>query len=123
MLGGIKQGVKFGGVCTGWASLFMVTEEIVDQSRGRLFAGGDQEFAPGQRDAGSTVVAALSMAGIYSWRRGLDHFAAARTTRIALKYSLVYGVVQDAVATLRKEPPAYVNWIATKLSNTFTSTS
>jgi len=114
MLGGIKEGVKFGSICTGWATLFLVTEEIVDQSRGRLFARGDDEVALGQRDTASTVVAAMSMAAVYSWKNGLDKFAAARTARIALKYSIIYGLLQDATASLRGDPPAYVSLIARK---------
>lgn len=113
-LGALKEGFKFGGVCTGWATLFMVTEEIIDQSRGRLFAKGDDEVKPGQRDAANTVIAAMSMAGLYSWRSRLDKFAAARTVKLALKYSLIYGLVQDIAASLRGNRPAYVDWIARK---------
>src|SRR5882757_3636010 len=66
MLGGVKEGVRFGSICTGWATLFMVTEEMVDLSRARLLARGDDDIATGQRDAGSTIIAGMSLAGIYS---------------------------------------------------------
>ncbi|EXJ66340.1 uncharacterized protein A1O5_10492 [Cladophialophora psammophila CBS 110553] len=116
MLGGIKEGVRFGSICTGWATLFMVTEEMVDLSRARLFARGDDDVATGQRDFGSTVIAGMTLAGIYSWKRGLDHFAAARTARSALRLSLAYGLVQDLAASLRGSPPAYVSWLKRKIS-------
>lgn len=110
ILGGVKEGVKLGGVLCGWATIFVCCEEIVDRSRGRIFARGDDDIAPGQRDAASTVVAAMSTAGIYSWKRGLDKFTAARTAKIALKYSLLYGLIQDVAASLRGNQPAYINW-------------
>lgn len=115
MLGGIKEGVKFGGVCTGWATLFMITEEMVDLSRARLLARRGDDVATGQRDAASTVIAGTSLAGIYSWKRGLDHFATVRTAKTALKFSLLYGLVQDLTATLRGNPPAYISWMQRKM--------
>jgi hypothetical protein len=116
MLGGIKEGAKFGSVCTGWATLFMVTEEMVDLSRARLFARGDDDVATGQRDFGSTVIAGMTVAGIYSWKRGLDHFAAAGIARSALRLSLAYGVIQDLAASLRGNPPAYISWLKKKVT-------
>ena len=110
IVGGVKEGVKFGGVLCGWATIFMCCEELVDRSRGRLFAKTDDEVASGQRDAASTVVAAMSTAGIYSWKSGLDKFTAARTAKIALKYSLLYGIVQDLAASFRGNRPAYIDW-------------
>ena len=114
IIGGVKEGVKLGGVLCGWASIFMCCEEVVDRSRGRLFAKGDDDVAYGQRDAASTVVAAMSTAGIYSWKRGLDKFTAARTAKLALKYSLLYGFVQDVAASLRGNRPAYIDWVLKK---------
>jgi hypothetical protein len=115
IIGGVKEGVKLGGVLCGWATIFMCCEEIVDRSRGRLFAKGDDDVANGQRDAASTIVAAMSTAGIYSWKRGLDKFTAARTAKTALKYSLLYGIVQDLAASLRGNRPAYIDWAWRKM--------
>lgn len=112
IVGGVTSGVKLGAMLTGWASLFMATEEIVDRARERLFAkeGSDGEvLAAGQRDAASTVVAAMSTAGVYSWRRGQDYFTAARTAKMALKYSLLYGLSQDVLSTLRGSRPSYLD--------------
>lgn len=114
IIGGVKEGVRLGGVLCGWATIFMCCEEVVDRSRGRLFAKRDEDVANGQRDAASTVVAAMSTAGIYSWKRGLDKFTAARTAKIALKYSLLYGLVQDLAASLRGNKPAYIDWALRK---------
>lgn len=114
ILGGVKEGVKLGGVLCGWATVFMCCEEVVDRSRARIFARGDDDIALGQRDAASTVVAAMSTAGIYSWKQGLDKFTAARTAKMALKYSLMYGVVQDLAASLRGNQPAYISWCMRK---------
>lgn len=118
MLGGIKEGTKFGSICTGWATLFMVTEEMVDLSRSRLLATGDDDVVSGQRDVGSTVIAGMSLAGIYSWKKGFDHFAAAHTARSALRISLAYGLAQDLVASLRGNPPAYIAWLKRKILST-----
>lgn len=116
MLGGMKEGVRFGSICTGWATLFMMTEEMVDLSRARLFARGDDDIATGQRDFGSTVIAGMTLAGLYSWKRGLDHYAAAGTARSALRISLAYGLTQDLIASIRGNPPAYVSWLGKKIS-------
>ena len=116
MLGGAKEGVRFGTVCTGWATAFMFTEEMVDLSRARLLARGDDDVATGQRDFGSTVIAGMTIAGIYSWKRGLDHFATAGIARRALKVSLAYGWVQDLAASVRGNPPAYVSWLRREIA-------
>ena len=116
MLGGIREGVRFGSICTGWAALFVATEEMVDRSRARLFARRDDEVASGQRDFGSTVIAGMTLAGIYSWKRGFDHFAAASTASRALRVSLMYGLVQDLLASVRGNPPAYVSWLRRKIT-------
>ncbi len=76
-----------------------------------MFARGEDDVAPGQRDAASTVVAAMSTAGIYSWKKGLDKFTAARTAKTALKYSFIYGIIQDLAASLRGNQPAYIDWM------------
>lgn len=123
IVGGVKEGVKFGGVLAAWAGLFMACEEVIDQSRAKMFTPqihiddsrdvlDKQEQQYAYRDAASTVVAAMTTAGVYSWKRGLDAYTTARTARLALKYSLIYGLVQDAAATLRGQRPAYIDWIA-----------
>jgi hypothetical protein len=114
IVGGVKEGVKLGGVLCGWATIFMCCEEVVDRARGRMFAKGEDDIANGQRDAASTVVAAMSTAGIYSWKNGLDKFTAARTAKTALKYSFLYGIVQDLAASLRGNRPAYIDWALRK---------
>jgi len=111
MFSGMREGTKLGSTCLGWATLFMITEEMVDLSRTRLLARRGDDVATGQRDAGSTIIAAMSVAGIYSWKRGLDHFATVHNARIALKFSIMYGLAQDVAATVRGSPPAYIAWL------------
>ncbi|KAK5051468.1 hypothetical protein LTR84_003120 [Exophiala bonariae] len=111
MMSGLKEGGRYGAVCTAWWSLFMVTEEVIDRSRARLFEDRDDDHVSGQRDAASTVFAAMTVSGVYSWTNGLDHFAAAKIARTALRFSLAYGLIQDLVASARGRPPAYIAWL------------
>ena len=113
-LGGVKEGARFGSILSVWALMFMMAEEGLDQARGRLFARGDEDFALGQRDAISTVVAALTTTGLYSRWQQMDVFATTKMARMGFKYGLLYGLVQDAVSTARGEPPAYLNWALRK---------
>lgn len=116
IVGSAKEGVKFGLGLMVWATLFGVTEEMIDRSRARLFASReeDEDRISGQRDAISTVMAALTVAGAYSWKSGFDHYAAARMSKMAIKYSLIYGLAQDLLASLRGDRPAYVSWMIGK---------
>ncbi|ETN46822.1 uncharacterized protein HMPREF1541_01011 [Cyphellophora europaea CBS 101466] len=121
-VGGVKEGVKFGGIVSIWASMFMLAEEGLDQARGRLFARRDDEIALGQRDALDTVLAALMTAGLYTrWHR-LDVFATSKTAKMAFKYGLLYGLVQDAISTVRGERPAYLVWASRKIRGAATGT-
>lgn len=113
-VGGVKEGVKFGTKLSLWASLFMLAEEGLDQARGRLFAKKDEDVATGQRDTANTVMAALTTVGLYSrWHR-MDVFATTKMASMSLKYGLMYGLAQDALASLRGEPPAYLRWLRRK---------
>jgi hypothetical protein len=109
VVGGVKGGIKQGGILSFWTSVFMGVEEGLDQARVRLFAGRDGEVRKGQRDFVSTVVAALTTAGVYSrWKR-MDSFATATMGKVALRYGIVYGLAQDVMSTIRGESPAYVS--------------
>ena len=111
MMSGLKGGARYGAVCVGWWSVFMVTEEAIDRSRIRLFEDRDDSHVSTQRDVASTVMAAMAASGMYSWTNGLDHFSTAKVARTALRFSLAYGVVQDLIATFRGRPPAYIAWL------------
>ena len=114
-VGAATEGVKFGGQLAAFAGVFMAVEEIMDRSRARLFARRDEEYAKGQRDAANTVVAGMSTVGLYiGWKR-MDVFAAGKMARLALKYSLAYGVAQDALGCLKGEQPGYVRWVLAKI--------
>ena len=107
-LGGMKEGVKMGSIVTAWTTLFVLAEATVDEARSKAFPGTRQ------RDVGSTVVAGLTVAGLYSWQNHLDHWTTARTARLGLKWSFVLGLAQDGVAWAVGQPPAYVDWVANK---------
>jgi hypothetical protein len=103
IIGGVREGLRLGGRLSALAALFAGSEEVIDQLRG----GGDDR----QRDAASTVFAGMATAGLYSWKNGYDLFTSARMARTALKVSLVYGLSQDVLSTLRGRRPAYVDWL------------
>ena len=115
VVGGVKEGVRFGGVLGLWAAGFMVTEEGVDQMRGRLLGrredDGEEVGRKGQRDFVSTVVAAMAVAGVYSRVKRLDTFATVKTSKMALKGGVAFGLCQDVIACARGEPPGYVSWV------------
>jgi len=114
-IGGIRQGVKNGFGFAGWAALFVAVEEGLDRARGRIFADAKEReqglLARGQRDVLSTVSAAVTVAGIYSWKNRLDRFAATRLTKLGLKIAIPLGLAQDVLATLRGQRPRYVEWM------------
>jgi hypothetical protein len=114
----VKEGVRFGSVLSLWAAIFMATEEGVDQMRGRLFRREGEETRRGQRDVLSTMTAALAVAGVYGRWKGLDRYAMAKTSGLALRGSLVFGLVQDLLSTARGERPGYVDWIVKKVRGT-----
>ncbi len=82
---------------------FVGSEEVIDQLRGR---GSDKH-----RDVASTVCAGMATAGIYNWKNQWDLLTSARMAKTALKISLVYGLSQDLLSTLRGRRPAYVDWL------------
>lgn len=108
-LGGMKEGVKMGGLIMAWTCFFVLTEHTVDEAREKWF--GEETK---QRDVGSTVVAGMTIAGLYSWKKGMDRWTTAKTAKLALKWSVAFGVVQDGLAWIRGEPPAYVEWMLGK---------
>ncbi|KAH0613481.1 uncharacterized protein H6S33_005367 [Morchella sextelata] len=88
-LGGIKQGVRTGARIAAWASLFVATEEAVDRLMGR-------------RDAVGTVVAGLSLSGLFSvWNR-LSYSMAITSAKRGLAFGLVFGLTQDLLRMRRR---------------------
>ncbi|KAE8352652.1 hypothetical protein BDV28DRAFT_134790 [Aspergillus coremiiformis] len=99
IVGGVKEGMKMGFKLSFGTLAFCLFEETVDYAR------------HDQRDFLSTVTAGLSFSGIYSLLARHDVYTAARTTKLGLKLSLVYGLVQDALESLTGNRPAYVNFL------------
>lgn len=118
--------MRFAGVLSIWATVFMLAEEGLDQARGRVLGWrgrGDEEMGEGevmrrvgrQRDLANTTMAALMTAGLYSrWQR-MDVFATTKMAGMAFRAGVGYGVAQDLVSCLRGEPPGYVAWLSRRV--------
>ncbi|KAL2013062.1 hypothetical protein VTN00DRAFT_587 [Thermoascus crustaceus] len=102
MLGGIKEGIKMGSKLGAGALTFCLFEEGVDYARND------------RRDFLSTVTAGLSFSGIYSLLARHDIYTAARTTKLGLKLSLAYGLMQDVLESIKGNRPAYINFLLGK---------
>ncbi|KAJ6138081.1 hypothetical protein N7471_004567 [Penicillium samsonianum] len=98
VVGGVKDGMKMGFKLGAGALAFCLFEETVDYAR------------HDERDFLSTVTAGLSFSGIYSLLARHDVYTAARTAKLGLKLSLTYGLLQDALETLKGNRPAYVDF-------------
>ncbi|KAJ5574326.1 uncharacterized protein N7459_008753 [Penicillium hispanicum] len=99
VVGGVKDGAKMGIKLGAGALAFSLFEETVDYSR------------HDERDFLSTVIAGLSFSGIYSLLARHDVYTAARTAKLGLKLSTVYGLLQDALETMKGNRPAYVDFL------------
>ncbi|KAL2840461.1 hypothetical protein BJX68DRAFT_186321 [Aspergillus pseudodeflectus] len=99
IVGGVKNGMKLGFKLGAGALAFCLFEETVDYAR------------HDKRDFLSTVTAGLSFSGIYSLLARHDVYTAARTTKLGLKLSLAYGLMQDALESLKGNRPAFVDFI------------
>ncbi|KAI3139055.1 uncharacterized protein N7518_006753 [Penicillium psychrosexuale] len=99
VVGGVKDGMKMGFKLGAGALAFCLFEETVDYAR------------HDERDFLSTVTAGLSFSGIYSLLARHDVYTAARTAKLGLKLSLTYGLLQDALGTLKGNRPAYVAFL------------
>jgi hypothetical protein len=100
-----------------WAALFGGVEEAMDRLRGRVFGiaiwdedGLIKGDGDSQRDFLNSLVAGMSTVGVYVAVKRMDVFAAGKMARMAFRWSLVYGLVQDGLATMKGEPPGYVRW-------------
>lgn len=119
IVAGVKDGFKLGGKLGAGALAFCLFEETVDYARHY------------ERDFLSTVTAGLSFSGIYSLLGTSpvsccieshiltdycllarhDVYTAARTAKLGLKLSLTYGLLQDGLASIKGNYPAYVKFL------------
>ncbi|KAJ5156188.1 hypothetical protein N7492_008991 [Penicillium capsulatum] len=99
VVGGVKEGAKLGCKLGTGALVFSLFEETVDYAR------------HDERDFLSTVTAGLSFSGIYSLLARHDVYTAARTAKLGLKLSLTYGLLQDALETMKGNRPGYVDFL------------
>ncbi len=114
-VGAVKQGVGFGLQLGIWVGVFCGIEEGVDRLRGRVVGRWKredwEEGVKTQRDVGSTLVAGTSVAGLYCAVKRMDRFATAKLVRTSVRYSLAFGLAQDLLSTMKRERPAYVEWL------------
>ncbi|KAL4955875.1 hypothetical protein BDW69DRAFT_106757 [Aspergillus filifer] len=99
IVGAVKDGMKMGFKLGSGALAFCVFEEGMDY------------FRDDKRDFISTVVAGLASSGIYSLIARHDVYTAARTTKLGLKLSLAYGLMQDGLEAIKGNRPAFVDYI------------
>ncbi|KAJ5132197.1 hypothetical protein N7448_006355 [Penicillium atrosanguineum] len=98
VVGGVKDAMKMGSKLGAGALAFCLFEETVDYARHE------------ERDFLSTVTAGLSFSGIYSLLSRHDVYTAARTAKLGLKLSLVYGLLQDGLESIKGNRPTYVDF-------------
>ncbi|OAA69147.1 hypothetical protein ISF_03522 [Cordyceps fumosorosea ARSEF 2679] len=103
MQGGIREGFRMGAKTGFWSFAALSLETTVDRMRGCS-------------DMLSTVVATVSVAGMFSLTHRFSLSAAARTARYGLLFGVVYGGVQDLSALARGRPVGYVEAIRRRLS-------
>ncbi|KAI9801848.1 MAG: hypothetical protein M1833_002162 [Piccolia ochrophora] len=97
-LAGIRGGLGLGVRMAAPVGGFFVVEEAVDRARGA-------------RDFGSTVIAALSVAGGWSLWNRFPLPTAARTAKMALTMGAGFGLFQDAIALARGHSVGYVDFL------------
>ncbi|TQV94053.1 hypothetical protein V2A60_002879 [Cordyceps javanica] len=103
MQGGIREGFRMGAKTGFWSFAALSLETTVDRLRG-------------SSDMLSTIVATVSVAGMFSLTHRFSLSAAARTARYGLLFGIVYGGVQDVSALARGRPVGYVEAIRRRLS-------
>ncbi|PQK12347.1 hypothetical protein BB8028_0003g09640 [Beauveria bassiana] len=102
MQGGIREGFRMGAKTGFWSFAALSLETTVDRLRG-------------SSDMLSTIVATVSVAGMFSLTHRFSLSAAARTARYGLLFGIVYGGVQDLSALARGRPVSYVEAIRRRL--------
>ncbi|KAL8730972.1 MAG: hypothetical protein Q9181_004485 [Wetmoreana brouardii] len=104
MFAGLKEGAKLGLRLPGWAFGFIFIEDAIDTRRGT-------------KDFMSTVVAGLTLSGLFSLWNRFNIPTAARTARAGLYTGLAYGLLQDAMALARGRRLNYIDFLMGKNKN------
>ncbi|KAI9830283.1 MAG: hypothetical protein M1826_004894 [Phylliscum demangeonii] len=95
---GLKEGFLMAGRFGLLVGGFVTAEQAVDRVRGRA-------------DAWSTVIASLTVTGLFTLRHLHPPKVATRTARLGLLFGLVFGVLQDALMLGRGHRVDYVDYI------------
>ncbi|KAH8592129.1 hypothetical protein B0O99DRAFT_518199 [Bisporella sp. PMI_857] len=98
MYGGVMEGIRMGARVSFWTAGFFAIEEMYDRWRGA-------------KDFANTVLASLSVAGVFSVWNQFPITTAARTAKSGLAIGLGFGLAQDAVGAARGRIPGYVNFL------------
>ncbi|KAL8808208.1 MAG: hypothetical protein Q9182_000272 [Xanthomendoza sp. 2 TL-2023] len=101
---GVRNGVRLGLRIPIWAALFFYVEEAIDDFRDT-------------RDFGSTVVASLTVCGVFSVKNRFNIPTAARSASAAVKVGLLFGILQDAIALARGRRLDYIEYLAKRWEN------
>ncbi|KAK3181786.1 hypothetical protein K4F52_006853 [Lecanicillium sp. MT-2017a] len=104
MQGGIREGFRMACRTSGWSFAALGLESTVDRLRGTS-------------DVLSTVVATVSVAGMFSLTNKLSLAAAAHTAKYGLLFGVVYGGVQDVVGLARGRPVSYVEAVRRRVGS------
>lgn len=98
MQGGIREGFRMAAKTGFWSFAALSLETTVDRMRGKS-------------DMLSTIVATVSVAGMFSLTHRFSLSAAARTARYGFLFGIMYGGVQDVSALARGRRVGYVDAI------------
>ncbi|KAH6669553.1 hypothetical protein B0J14DRAFT_487581 [Halenospora varia] len=97
-MGGVKEGMKMGAKIGFWTAGFFSIEDMFDRYRGT-------------KDFVNTILASLSVAGVFSLWNRFPITTAAKTAKTSLIAGLVYGLAQDALGAAKGRRPGYVDFV------------
>ena len=104
MYGGVVEGVNMAGRCGWWVASFFTAEEAVDRLRGT-------------RDFGSTVVASLGTAGLFSlWSAFLLSFIIFHVTNLRTVLDVDLGYMNQ-IDSLFRQLPGQPRWASHSVSS------
>ncbi|KAK5154490.1 hypothetical protein LTS14_006626 [Recurvomyces mirabilis] len=126
-LGAVREGFRMAGRVALGAGVFFTFEEGIDRARagvlrqwrevrGRRSSEGEEDRTiESCRDFVSTIFAGLGTAGMFSaWNR-FPLSTAVRTAKKAVRYGLLFGVVQDMLSVARGRRVGYVEFVKSRV--------
>lgn len=95
MFGGIKSGFRYASRTMVWTLLYTGTEAALDKTRGTV-------------DFINSTTAAITTAGIFSWRNAFSKQLTRRTMRMSVLVGLSVGIMQDGMLWAKGERVWYL---------------